>query len=105
MSFALNSALDTVPHNSNLVRWKRPVSAGCRLCGGLQTLRHVLNSCPVALGKRRFDYRHDEVLCEIFSYLCTNLPCVHPQFKATADLAIVGYSFPVHLYPTVERPA
>jgi hypothetical protein len=58
----------------------------------------------VALGKRQFDHRHDEVLREIFSYLCTNLPCLHPQFKATADLATVGYSFPVHLYPTDERP-
>ena len=45
MSFALNATQDTLPHNFNLVHWKRNVSPQCRLCGHLQTLRHVLNAC------------------------------------------------------------
>ena len=49
MSFAVNSAQNTLPHNTNLVRWKGPVSSMCPLYGGLQTLRHILNRCKQAL--------------------------------------------------------
>ena len=45
MTFAVNSAQDMLPHNSNLRQWKRPVAPSCLLCGDLQTLRHVLNGC------------------------------------------------------------
>ena len=58
MSFTLNATQDTLPHNSYLVHWKTKVSPLCRLSGQLQTLRHVLNMCPVALKERRYDARH-----------------------------------------------
>ena len=48
MKFALNASQDTLPHNSNLARWKN-LSAACKLCGQRQTLQHVLNHCQVAL--------------------------------------------------------
>ena len=44
-NFTVNSAQDTLPHNSNLRRWKRPVAPASTLCGDLHTLRHVLNGC------------------------------------------------------------
>ena len=78
MSFAVNSAQDTLPHNSNLRRWKRPVSPLCPLCGSLQTLRHVLNACKQALQERWYDRRHDEVLrdCGVPEWIpeCPQLP-------------------------------
>ena len=43
MKFALNAATDTLPHNSNLAKWRKgSVSDVCKLCGGKQTLLHVL---------------------------------------------------------------
>ena len=59
MTFAVNSAQDMLPHNSNLRRWKRPVAPSCLLCGDLQTLRHVLNGCLRPLQKSRYDARHN----------------------------------------------
>ena len=57
MKFTLNSATDTLPHNSNLVRWYRgTLSNACKLCGQKQTLVyiHILNNCDVALKLRRY---------------------------------------------------
>ena len=51
--FALNSALDTLPHNANHLLRKRRDNI-CPLCGDRQTLVHVLNMCPVALITRRY---------------------------------------------------
>ena len=63
MRFALSAATDTLPHNSNLAKWRRGfVLDHCKLCGQKQTLRHVLNHCPVALDKRRHNPRHDTIL-------------------------------------------
>ena len=39
--FALNSALDTLPHNTNLHLWGRRGSDNCPLCEERQTLIHV----------------------------------------------------------------
>ena len=61
MKFALNAANDTLPHNANLSRW-RGLSADCKLCGGKQTLNHILNHCKKALELHRFNTRHDAVL-------------------------------------------
>ncbi|KAI8516825.1 hypothetical protein Bbelb_054060 [Branchiostoma belcheri] len=47
----------------NCVRWGKVLSPKCPLCKGRQTLRHVLNMCPVAL-KDRFTWRHNSVLVE-----------------------------------------
>ena len=100
MSFAVNSAQDTLPHNSNLVRWKRPVSPWCPLCGDLQTLRHVLNGCKQALQERRYDQRHDEILREIVTYLGEHLS--DADYQMVADLDSGTYTFPIHICPTTE---
>ena len=47
--FALNAVTDTLPHNANLFRWKKLSSPRCQLCGEVQSLAHVLNSCQKAL--------------------------------------------------------
>ena len=52
--FALNSAVDTLPHNANLHLWRKRGDDSCPLCGGRQTLIYVLNTCPVALQSRRY---------------------------------------------------
>ncbi len=43
MRFALNAAVDTLPHNANLHLWKKRESGSCPLCGRRQTLIHALN--------------------------------------------------------------
>ena len=52
MKFALNAALDVLPHNNNLDRWKRQ-DRSCPLCSSNQSLLHILNNCPVAIRLRR----------------------------------------------------
>ena len=47
--WCLNSVVDTLPHNSNLMRWNKSADDSCPLCSRKQTLSHVLNDCPVAL--------------------------------------------------------
>ena len=45
LKFALNSAVDTLPHNANLHLWKKHDSDACPICGEKQTLIHILNAC------------------------------------------------------------
>ena len=52
--FVLNSAVDTLPHKVNLYLWKKHNNSSCPLCGGKQSLIHVLNACKVALDERRY---------------------------------------------------
>ena len=51
LKFVLNTAQDTLPHNANLAVWRRKegLSSQCKLCGGRQTLSHVLNHCKAVL--------------------------------------------------------
>ena len=106
MSFALNATQDTLPHNSNLVRWKRNVSPQCRLCGQLQTLHHVFNACPVALKERRYDARHNAVLAEIAQFVHGHLRSCDwgKDYNMTVDLPTKEYRPPHHLCPTDLKP-
>ena len=92
MRFALNSAVDTLPHNVNLCLWKRRGSEACPLCGEWQTLIHVLYMCPVAVTSRRFNFCHDSVLQKIASTISQALPATA---KMTSDLS--SYTFPHHI--------
>ena len=51
LSFSLNAAQDTLPHNANLALWRKKdgLSDVCKLCRRRQTLSHVLRKCPVSL--------------------------------------------------------
>ena len=97
--FALNSALDTLPHNANLHLWRKRRDNICPLCGERQTLIHVLNMCPVALTTRRYNHRHDAVLEVIANTISNHL---QPTEHMTSDLS--EYQFPQHIVPTTLRP-
>ena len=99
--FALNSSTDTLPHNKNLCLWKKLKSPSCPLCGQVQTLLHILNHCPVALEKRRYNERHDSVLSGIHSFLINHLP---QGMNILADLPGTVYTFPPSIALTDERP-
>ena len=96
-------AQDTLPHNANLSVWRRKegLSDQCKLCSQRQTLLHVLNHCKVALGLRRFNIRHDNVLKMIFDQLqhqCSQ------EFQIAADLPGSTYSFPSSVASTDMHP-
>ena len=76
MKFALNAASDTLPYNVNLSLWRKNdnLSAACKLCGERQTLCHILNNCKMALNRRRYDNRHDEILRIISSFVQKQVP-------------------------------
>ena len=97
--FAINSAVDTLPHNANLHLWRKRNNNTCFLCGDRQSLIHVLNICPVALQARRFNRRHDAILRQIVSTISSNLQLTE---KLTSDLS--EYEFPHHIVPTTLRP-
>ena len=97
--FAVNGAVDTLPHNANLHLWKRRGDDKCPLCGERQTLIHVLNVCPVALQSRRFNHRHDAVLNKIVATISNHIP---PSAEITSDLH--DYNFPQHIVPTTLKP-
>ena len=89
--FALNALTDTLPHNCNLHLWKKLPSASCNLCGQQQSLLHVLNACPYALEKRRYNDRHDGILESIYIFRKKLLP---PSQNVTADLPNLQYRLP-----------
>ena len=99
--FALNSVTDTLPHNSNLCRWKKLPSPQCQLCGGYQSLAHILNSCPKALDLRRYTTRHNSVLKTIVYFIRSHLP---DGMRVTADLPEEEYNFPQDVASTDLGP-
>ena len=102
MKFVLNSATDTLPHNTNLARWYGGAfSDQCKLCGRKQTLLHVLNNCEVALKLRRYNIRHDKILRIITELAQSHL---RDGYHLTSDLGEEGYHFPSHIVPTDLRP-
>ena len=102
IKFALNAATDTLPHNSNLAKWRRGfILDHCKLCGQKQTLHHVLNHCPVALDKRRYNPHLDTILSLISDLAHSSLP---PSFQLLVDLPDSDYHFPSHICSTDLRP-
>ena len=99
--FVLNAVTDTLPHNRNLFLWKKLSSPQCQLCNKEQTLHHVLNHCTVALEKRQYNDRHDNILECIHSFLSSHLP---KDSKITVDLPNSPYTFPQNIAVTDDRP-
>ena len=63
LRFNLRAISNTLPTPDNLRRWgQNEVDPACPLCGRPATLRHILNSCSVALHQGRYTWRHDSVL-------------------------------------------
>ena len=97
--FALNAALDTLPHNANLHLWKQRSNYNCTLCGERQLLIHILNNCPAAFRARRYNKHHDLVLETITSCISSFL---QPSERMTSNLS--AYNFPHPITPTTLRP-
>ena len=71
ISFLIRAVYDLLPTNANLVRWGKKDDATCPLCQGRQTTEHVLSSCKVALSQGRYTWRHNRVLKELTSAICS----------------------------------
>ncbi len=72
VKFLLNAVLDTLPTNSNLMRWGKRSNSKCELCSHHDTLLHTLNNCPTMLKDGRYTWRHNNVLSHMFT-LAQNL--------------------------------
>jgi hypothetical protein len=94
--FILNAVSDTIPHNTNLCKWK------CQLCMWRdQFLAHVLNSCQKPFELRHYTARHDDDLGVIVNFISHHLPFV---MHASADLPGHQYSFLQDIAPTEQQP-
>ena len=98
--FAINAAVDVLPHNSNLHLWKKRSDPLCPLCHENQSLLHILNNCRVARDARRYNQRHDSILTVIADVIKCNIPSTT---TLTADLSDT-YTFPLHIVTTDLRP-
>ena len=67
----------------------------------VKTLLHVLNACPCALEKRRYNARHDAILLSIHAFLVKHLP---PSKHITVDLPDEPFNFPQQIVTTDSRP-
>ncbi len=45
LQFSINASIDTLATNANLKRWGKKGNSKCQLCGGRETLHHILNHC------------------------------------------------------------
>ena len=100
MKFALNAAVDVLPHNANLHLWKKRGDSSCPLCHENQSLLHILNNCSVARDARRYNLRHDSILKTLASTIKQAIPTTSTLTADTND----RYSFPLHITATDLRP-
>ena len=100
LKFAINAAVDVLPHNANLYLWRKRKDALCPICHENQSLLHVLNNCSVATVSRRYNIRHDSILSAITETVSCNIPTTSSM---TADISDT-YDFPHHIIPTDLRP-
>ena len=104
-AFAMAASVDSLPHNSNLCRWRKLSSDLCTICCKIgshckQTLAHVLSHCQDALQCGRYNTRHDCVLEILFKHLQQHLL---PGTTVVADLPGYPYTLPTDV-PTDLRP-
>ena len=62
LKFLVQSVYDVLPSPANLFTWGKSRIPLYPLCAGKGTLRHIMSSCPRALGDGRYCWRHDQVL-------------------------------------------
>ena len=65
LAFAIRSVYDQLPSRDNLQKWGLVEDTKCGLCGGTETLHHVLSNCTYALANGRYTWRHNQVLREV----------------------------------------
>ena len=54
LAFAIRSVYDQLPSRDNLQKWGLVEDTKCGLCGGTETLHHVLSNCTYALANGRY---------------------------------------------------
>ena len=102
LKFLLNSTIDTLPSNNNLVQWNKLVSDACNLCGGRETLGHILNGCPVMLEQQRYTWRHNSVLSKIHASLLSEISSsleIHCDLPGHSSVTV-----PPDILPVTEKP-
>ena len=104
LSFALNSATNTLPTPDNLRRWGKRNVSKCPLCGNNGTLEHILNFCPVALKQGRFTWRHNSVLSYFTNILKENKPDSLEIFSDIPGHDLNGGTIPPDVLVTSSRP-
>lgn len=72
LKFGLNFLVNTLPSGHNLKRWGLTQDESCPLCGGTQSICHVLSFCRSSLD--RYKWRHDGVLRRVADFLLRYLP-------------------------------
>ena len=73
----------------------------CPLCQqSRQSLPHVLNNCPAAMGLWRYSKRHDEVLQVLGDFIRAH---ILPHFSISIDAPTALYYFTSHITPTSLR--
>ena len=65
LAFAIRSVYDQLPSRDNLQKWGLVEDTKCGLCGGTETLHHVLSNCTYVLANGRYTWRHNQVLREV----------------------------------------
>ncbi len=107
VKFLLDSVLDTLPANSNFMRWGNRSNSKCELCSHHETLLHTLNNCPTMLNDGRYTWRHNSVLSHMFT-LAQNLSkethwIIHsdlPDHNSKCDISTV----PTDICVTTQIP-
>ncbi len=67
LTFLLNSVFDTVPTNSNLMKWGKRSYSKYELCSHHETMLHTLNNCLTMLKDGRYTWKHNGVLSHMFT--------------------------------------
>ena len=65
LAFAIRPVYDQLPSRENLQKWGLVEDTKCGLCGGTETLHHVLSNCTYTLANGRYTWRHNQVLREV----------------------------------------
>ena len=104
LSFALNSATNTLPTPDNLRRWGKRMVSVCPLCSNQGTLEHILNFCSVALNQGRYTWRHNTVLNHIANTILQNKPSHVEVYSDISGLDINGGTIPPDIVVTQLRP-
>ena len=100
LKFAINTAVDVLPHNANLCLWKKREDPHCPLCHGNQSLLHILNNCCVVRDAQRYNVRHDSIPSTISDVVRRHIPST---LSLTVDIGST-YNFPLHIVATDLQP-
>ena len=75
-SFVTRYLNNTLANGTNTLKWRTSQTSTCGVCGGNETLGHVISGCKVAMEQGRYTWRHDSVLKSIALALS---PIVRPS--------------------------